>query len=318
MTVDLARKERVPALQAPATNARDCAASTYGELGGRTSLIVIRAKVVSVATANRVCLSFAQATLALEAESFFVALVVCLWAYGGWREDRPLPGAAATSAALATAVWNQALICAPWPSPVQPLPALASLILCVLTTLAASLAFRRNEAKLAVIAGGAIFGAGGAFSQAAAQIALGAATDRFDDIGFYLAVTVSSATATASLLIYSQRRNSLRARRLAAFVLALGLLCSGMLTRASLRGSSLWDAIDAPLALAAATVVLVAVARKGALPALRRATSARDARKNRPPSPARRRAGTASLRRAPGRSAAARAAGPGHPAPRGR
>jgi hypothetical protein len=260
-------------------------------------------------------LTFAVRMLVLEAAAFLVGLVAWSWAYGAWREGRPAPGLAATTTALAITVWSQPLLGAGWPQAAQLWAALAAVALCGLTTLAASLAFRRNEAKLAVIAGGAIFGGGAALSQALAQIALGAVTDRFDDIGFYLAVTLSSAASTASLLIYSQGATSIGARRLAAFVLALGLTSSGTLTRASLRGSSLWDAVDAPLALGLAALVLVAVAQKGALPALRRATTARAARKSRPPSPARRQAGTASLHPAPARSAAGRAAGPAHPAP---
>lgn len=249
--------------------------------------------------------------------SFGAFLAACLGAFGGWPLGRtPRPPSSPMAAALLVVAGTsaQVVVAGDWSGgAVQPAYAAGAVLLAVLATVVAYAAFDRCEGGvLSAIAGGAIFGAGATLSEAAALAAVRDGSAQFDDVPLYLAVTVCSAAASASLSVF-RRWPGISGRRAAAVVLALGMSVSGVLAHASLQGAPWPDSASdwkAPIGLAVALVVLATVAVVGRGAAVRTATMATVSSGSRPPFPSQRPAGTGSPRPWTVRSAAGPAAGP--------
>jgi NO-binding membrane sensor protein with MHYT domain len=220
-------------------------------------------------------------------------------------------------------VWAQPFVALSFPVRLDPtaLGAPASLLIAVGAGVWTLVAFARCRGSLCLIGPGAILGLGVAASQGALMLSLRGATDPgFDDVPFSLGVGAVSGLSVAAFAVLKLWRTPMAAR-LAALGVATGLVVCQVLTRTAmgLAPVSLADPAPMPLLrlipLVGASILAAWLAFKPLDLKLTRATTLPAWRENWRPSPARRPAGTTSPRRAPVRSAAARAASLGRPAP---
>jgi len=252
-----------------------------------------------------------------------VCFVLCLGAFGALNERRGgrvwrwiVP-----ASLIAAVLWAGPLLALTLVAglDVQPGAIFAALLVAVAAAAAAIAAFRRCKGALRIIGPGAILGAGASACQALMLFIRGAGGDFvFDDMPFSLAVTLISALAVGAFGLFGRWRG-LRGRLLAAGCLTLGLALCQALTLASLTGASSTPngpGLDLPYDIGAGAAVIALLAGLAWIERrrVRAATTGRAWRGSRRPSPAPRRAGTASLHPASGRSTAGQAADLGHPA----
>jgi NO-binding membrane sensor protein with MHYT domain len=261
-----------------------------------------------------------------------VCLVACRFALGALeprsrRIAEGWPRQALTGVIVGTAIWAEPFMAGGWPHALGLVPGLAaaSLALAIGAAIWAFRAYALCEGVLCVIAGGALLGAAAGLSHGVTLLALRGPTEfTFDDAPFCASIAGFSATGVGAFVAY-RRWPTGRGRLVAGLLLAAGALVSDLVARGALlagaplgrdlAGNLVAPARLAPLAAAMVFLLVAAVAWLERGPRLRRATRALAGRGNwrtsRAPSPA----GTGSLRPAPVRSVAGRAAGPGRPGP---
>jgi NO-binding membrane sensor protein with MHYT domain len=246
--------------------------------------------------------------LAPTAISLAACLVACLRIFAEAAATPRSPRqawsrAASLGAALGLVVWLQPFVALSFPihrtlSAPGVLGALALSIAAATWTFAA---FARCRGVLCVVGPGAVLGLGVAASHGLLLMSMSGAGDfTFDDAPFSLGValaSVSTAAAFAALKVW-------RRPFVAAAAIASGLAGSQMLARVSigLPPIHVHDLATVPFArlapLVVATVAAVVLALRMAAPP-RPATTDRNGRGSRRPSPAQSQAGTASPRPAP-------------------
>jgi NO-binding membrane sensor protein with MHYT domain len=132
------------------------------------------------------------------------AMCVCFFIVRAAFEALAARQAATAGVAVGTAIWAQPLLGEPWTSSASLCPALTllALIIAVAAVAWSFLVYRRCEAQIAVIGGGAILGGGVALSHSALLMAMGGpGIASFDDIAFANSIAVASGAAVAALAV---------------------------------------------------------------------------------------------------------------------
>jgi NO-binding membrane sensor protein with MHYT domain len=159
------------------------------------------------------------------------AMCVCFFILRAAFEALSARQAATAGVAVGTAVWAQPLLGEPWTSTAGLAPALTllALIIAVAAVAWSFLVYRRCEAQIAVIGGGAILGGGVALSHTALLLARGApGIAGFDDVAFANSIAVASGAAVAALAVARARPG-----RLGQGIGALCLASGGVVSQAA-------------------------------------------------------------------------------------